>query len=179
MTEKKQWRAWVIKRNRFDSVVSFIKEHIPEVDQFFYPLIKKEYQTKQGTKIKDRPLYEGYLFLRYDNADEVYHKLRSYPFVTTFAGPVSAEEIQRMQDSQGKLLSEIRTSKYRPGDRVVLLSGPFKGFESQVIATSGGNLRVVIEATILGQREIRLDFPEDQVERKSELQNTEVQNIRD
>lgn len=179
MVGQKRWYSWVIRRNRFDAVVAFIKDQVPEIDQFFYPLIKKEYQTKRGTRIKDRPLYEGYLFLRYDNPAVVYHKLRAYPFITTFAGPVSSEEIERMQASQGKLLSELRTSKYRPGERVVLLSGPFKGFDAQILRADGETLRVVIEATILGQREIRLDFPEDQVERKSELQNTEVQNLRD
>lgn len=179
MSNTKRWYSWVIKRNRFDNVVSFIKENVPEVDQFFYPLIKKEYQTKKGTKVVDRPLYEGYLFLRYDNADVVFHKLRAYPFITTFAGTVSEDEIQRMEESQGKLIAEIRTSRYLPGDVVVLLSGPFKGFDAIVTSTDGNHLQVRVDATILGQKEIRLPVREDEIDRKTELQNAEVQNLRE
>jgi len=175
----KRWFAWVIKRNRFDIVVSYIKEHVPEVDQYFYPLIKKEYQTKKGVSVKDRPLYEGYLFLRYDSPEIVFHKLRSSPFITTFAGNVSEDEIVRMQAAQGKLLSELKVSKYLPGDQVVLLSGPFKGFDATISHSDGTHLQVCVNATILGQREIRLPVKEEEVDRKTELQNAEVQNLRE
>lgn len=179
MSEGKKWFSWVIKRNRLEVVLSYIKEHVPEVDQYFYPLIKKEYQTKKGVRIKDRPLYEGYLFLRYDCPDVVFHKLRNSPFITTFAGTVSEDEIARMQAAQGRLLSELKTSKYQSGDQVVLLSGPFKGFDATISHYDGTNLQVCVNATILGQREIRLPVKEEEVDRKTELQNTEVQNLRE
>lgn len=177
MVDKKRWWAWAIKRNRLDLVVAFIKGHVPEVDKYFYPQIKKEYQTKKGVRVKDRPFYEGYLFLRYTNPDVVYHKLSAYPFITTFAGPVTDEEILIMERSQGKLLSEIKTSRFVEGDPVVLLSGPFKGFEAFVLSTEANQVRVKVDAKILGQTGIELIFSEDQIERKSELQNSSVQDI--
>lgn len=177
MSSSKRWYAWVIKRNRFTNVVGFIKEQVPEVDKYFYPQIKKEYQTKKGVRVKDRPLYEGYLFLHYDNHDVVFHKLSAYPFVTTFAGTVADEEIRVMENAQGKLLSEIKTSRFSTGDALVLLSGPFKGFDALVLNTEGSNVKVKVDATILGQTGIELIFSEDQVERKTELQDAGVQNI--
>lgn len=177
MSDSKRWHSWVIKRNRLDTIVEYIKDKCPEIDKYFYPLIKKEYQTKNGVKIKDRPLYEGYLFLRYDNHAVVYHKLRQFPFVTTYAGQATDAEIKVMEESQGKLLSELKSSKYAKGDKVVLLDGPFKGFEARVLKADGDTVQVEIGARLLGAAGVELVYAEDQVERKTELQNTEVQDI--
>ena len=177
MSNKKQWRAWVIKRNRYENVIGYIKEHVPEVDKYFYPMVKQEYQTKIGSKIKDRPLYEGYLFLRYDNPDEVYHKLNANPFVTTYAGTVDTHEIENMESVQGKLISEIKSSRFKKGDVVTLLSGPFKDFDAVVQSVEIDQIRVKIDAKILGQDGVNLVFPDDEIEHRSKLQNASVQSI--
>ena len=75
MADEKQWHSWAIKRNRISNVVKYIQAECPEIDKYFYPQIKKEYETTRGTVTKDRLLYEGYLFLRYDNHPVVFHKL--------------------------------------------------------------------------------------------------------
>ncbi len=177
MSDNKKWYSWVIKRNRFENVVEYIRANIPEVDKFFYPQIKKEYPTKTGVRVKDRPLYEGYIFLRYNDPDNVYHKLTRYPFITTFAGAVSELEIQQMQAAQGKLLTEIKASRFTKGDTVMLLTGPFRGFEAKVSRVEGESIRVKVAAALLGQSGIDMVYHEDQIERKTELQNTEVQDI--
>ena len=174
--DKKQWRAWVIKRNRLTNVLQHIKENIPEIDKYFYPMIKKEYHSKRGAVTKDRPLYEGYLFIHYNNHDVVFHKMNSYPFVTTYAGLVEDEEIIRMQESQGKLLTELKRSRFSPGDSVYLLEGPFKGFEGVVLETLGNNIKVKIEAQMFG-KPVEMVFKEEVLERKTQIQNTEVQDI--
>ncbi len=177
MGDKKKWFSWVIRRNRLKNVVEYIRANVPEVDKFFYPQITKEYQTKRGTYVRDRPLYEGYIFLRYNNSDAVFHKLSQYPFITTFAGPVGDEEIGRMQEAQGKLLTEIKESKFAKGDTVLLLTGPFAGFEAKVVLPQGETVKVTVVAKLLGQSGVDMVYHEDQVERKSELQNTEIQDI--
>jgi transcription antitermination factor NusG len=176
--EKRQWHSWVIKRNRLDNVVSYIKENCPEIDKFFYPFIKKEYQTKKGvTRIKDMPLYEGYLFLRYHSHPQVFHKLSQYPQVTTYCGPVSEVEIEKMQAAQGKLISELKASRFKQGDTVILKDGPFKGWEAKVVSLNGTSVKVKIDAVILGSAVQEVVYPEEQLERKTELQNSEVQDI--
>jgi transcription antitermination factor NusG len=178
MPETKQWHSWVIKRNRLNNVVGYIKENCPEIDKFFYPYIKKEYQIKNGTtRIKDMPLYEGYLFLRYYDHPQVFHKLSRFPQVTTYCGPVSEHEIKLMEEAQGKLITELKASKYQKGDKVILKDGPFKGFEATVASTAGDVVKVRIDAKILGTAHHEVVYPEDQLERKTELQNTEVQDI--
>ena len=177
MDSNKRWYSWAIKRNRYKNVITYIKENAPEVDSYFYPMIKKEYQGKRGSKIKDCPLYEGYLFLRYNDPDRVYHKLRACPFITTFAGSVEPEEIIRMEAAQGKLITEVKLSRFNTGDVVILRSGPFESFEAVVIDTASENIKVRIDAQILGQSGISLVFSEDNVEHKSKLQNAGVQAI--
>ena len=56
MSNQKRWHSWVIKRNRIDNVIEFIQVTCPEIDKYFYPQIKKEYETKRGTITKDRPI---------------------------------------------------------------------------------------------------------------------------
>ncbi len=178
MAVSKKWHSWVIKRNRLDNVVGYIKENCPEIDKFFYPFIKKEYQIKNGTtRIKDMPLYEGYLFLRYNDHPQVFHKLSRFPQVTTYCGPVSEKEIKHMEEAQGKLITELKISKYQKGEKVILKEGPFKGFDAIVSATTGDIVRVQINVQILGVLGHEVVYPEDQLERKNELQNIEVQNI--
>lgn len=176
MSTKKRWHSWVIKRNRYENVIGHIRENVPEIDKYFYPLIKKEYQTKRGIRVKDRPLYEGYLFVRYNNHDEVFHKMSQYAFVTTYAGTVEDHEITRMEEAQGKLLTEIKTSRFSIGETVVLLDGPFKGFDGIVTTIHKSVVTVKVDAQLLGKA-VEIAFKEDSLERKSALQNTEVQDI--
>ena len=174
----KQWHSWVIRRNRLERVIGHIKDKCPEIDKFFYPLIKKEYQTKKGTiKIKDAPLYEGYLFLHYHDHPVVFHKLSAYPQVTTYCGPVREEEIDRMQEAQGKLISELKTSKFVKGENVILREGPFKGYEAKISSIRLGIVRIKIDAKILGVFGHEMDYPEEQLEHKTEGKNTQVQDI--
>lgn len=176
MSDKKRWHSWVIKRNRYENVIGHIRENVPEIDKYFYPLIKKEYQMKRGVRVKDRPLYEGYLFVRYNNHDEVFHKMSQYPFVTTYAGTVEEEEITRMEQAQGKLLTEIKTSRFSIGETVVLLDGPFKDFDGIVTEINRSTVTVKVDAQLLG-KVVEVALKEDSLERKSALQNTEVQDI--
>jgi len=176
MADKKQWHSWVIKRNRISYVIEFIQANCPEIDKYFYPQIKKEYTTKRGTITRDRPLYEGYLFLRYDNHPQVFHKLSASPQLPTYAGPCEQHEIDEMRAAQGKLLSEIKASRFSSGDMVTLLHGPFKGFDAKVTSVRGENIKVMVNATLLGSP-VEMSYTEAEVERKSELQNIEVQDI--
>ena len=173
----KQWRAWVIRRNRLESVLKFIKENCPEIDKYFYPFIKKEYETRTGARTKDVPLYEGYLFLRYNDHPVVYHLLSNFPQVTTYCGPVSIEEINEMEAAQGKLYSDLKASRFMIGDLVTLKDGPFKGWEAHVVSVTHGTVKVKIDAKLLGSSGHEVVYPENQLEKKTELQNNVVQDI--
>jgi len=177
MIEGKHWYSWVIKRNRFENVIQYIKDEIPEVDKYFYPLIKKEYISKSGSRIKDRPLYEGYLFLHYEDSAPLYHKISANPFITTYAGVVTEEEMERMQQAQGKLISEVKASRFSEGETIRLLSGPFKGLEGKVTRIEGSTLNVAVAVEIFGHKQLDMVFSEDQIEKLTTLENVGVQVI--
>lgn len=177
MSEQKSWFSWVIRKNRYENVIGHIRENVVEVDKYFYPMIKKEYQSKKGVIIKDRPLYEGYLFLRYHNHNVVFHKLSICPFITTYAGTVKMNEIEAMENVQGKLITEIKASKYRKGDPVTILGGPLKNLDAKVLSVSMDKVKVRIDAKILGQNEIDIVFAENQIQRKSKLYNSGIRTI--
>ena len=175
--EEKRWYAWVIKRNRFDNVRNFIKNECPEVDHLFYPQARKEYSTKRGTRTKETPLYEGYLFLRYDNPSVVFHRLKAYPFITTFAGIVEEQEIKAMEKSQGKLISEIRVSKFSEGETVRLLNGPFKGMDATIISVDRTSVRALIDTKFLGKEGVEVVCNEEEIEKKSQIVDAKVQAL--
>jgi transcription antitermination factor NusG len=81
-----------------------------------------------------------------------------------------------MMRAQGKLLSEIKASRFVGGDMVDLLQGPFKGFEAEVVSVTGDKIKVKIKATLLGSP-IEMTYIESQIEHKSELRNIEIQDI--
>ena len=177
IVSSRKWHSWVIKRNRFSNVIQFLQANVSEVDKYFYPFIKKEYQTKRGSRIKDRPLYEGYLFLRYEDSPALYHKIGSCPFITTYAGMVNDDEMERMQSAQGKLLTEVKANRFSLGEQVRLLSGPFKGVEGRVSRIEGATLGVIISLKILGRDNLEMVFPEDHLEKRTTLENSEVQDL--
>lgn len=177
MAENKRWHVWVIKRQQLDRVVAFIKDKCPEIDKFFYPSIKKEYGTGSSIRVKDVPLYEGYLFLRYSNHPVVFHKLSNYHLVTKYCGLTGEEEIIKMEERQGKLYSELKVSKFSKGDTVIFKEGPFKGWEASVVSVSSGNVKAYIDAEILGTPVGEVVYAEEQLERKPTLVNRVVQDI--
>ena len=181
MTEtkvEKSWKAWVLKRNRLTNVLDFIKHKVPEVDKYFYPIARKEYSTKSGSKkVRERPMFEGYLFLHYDDNLKVYEKLKSYPFITTYAGPVRDKEIEDMVSRQGQLIREKKESIFRKADRVILLDGPFKGHKGVVDKASYGSVRVLLNIELLGKT-VEVVCLDSQLEKEGEIEGGSVVQIR-
>ena len=102
--------------------------------------------------------------------------MSAYPQITTYAGPVDQHEIDLMREAQGKLLSEIKASRFKKGDTITLLHGPFKGFDAEVISVTGEKIKANVHATLLGSS-VEMTYTEAEVVHKSKFQNTEVQDI--
>lgn len=142
--QKPEWHIWVIKVNKFSRVESHLKD-IPEIEEVLYPTVTKEYKSTSGKTIKKRaPLYSGYLFLKYVDNPVTYHHINICPFITTYVGKCSGEDLKnvyRMRD-----IEYINTVNKRVSvdDRVRINSGPFKGFDGTVTATSSNNITVLL-----------------------------------
>ncbi|KKK50001.1 hypothetical protein LCGC14_3129410, partial [marine sediment metagenome] len=62
------------------------------------------------------------------------------------------------------------------GETVMLLDGPFKGFDGTVTTVHKATVTVEVDAHLLG-KVVEIVFKEDSLEHKSALQNMEVQDI--
>ncbi len=144
---KTSWNIWVIKQNKFSHIEYFLKTHVPQVEDVFFPTVPKE--RKSGNKIykKRVPLYSGYLFLKYEDEDKkIFYKLRSNPFFTNYIGKCDEHSIGRM-----KLKEEwnVLNKQVDIGDTVEVTSGPFNKCKGTVHAINGN--RITIKTILFGR----------------------------
>jgi len=149
-------------------------ESMNMMDKIFDVIVPKETQivVKKGKpKTEKKRLFPGYVMVDMIVDDESWYVVRNTPNVTGFVGsgttpvPVSAEEFAVIQryledDSQPKFKIQLAD-----GDLVMVLDGPFAGYEGVVneIDEEKGKLKVMI--SIFGRETpVELDF--DQVKKK-------------
>lgn len=142
------WHIWVIKAGKY----SRVKEHldsIPEIEEHFYPTTPHEVKRANGGVSKRRvPLYAGYIFIKYVYSDDLYHKLNSFPFITTYVGPCPKKDFEKIE--QTLLLEGINTGgAVSVDDRVRVVCGPFKGLEGDIVGVNANNIDVAL--TIFGR----------------------------
>lgn len=144
-------------------------------DKIFDVIVPKETQivVKKGKpKTEKKRLFPGYVLVNMDVDDESWYVVRNTPNVTGFVGsgtipvPVSAEEfgvIERYLDEDSNAPKfKITLSET---DLVMILDGPFAGYEGVVneIDEEKGKVKVMI--SIFGRETpVELDF--DQVKKK-------------
>lgn len=143
-------------------------------DKIFDVIVPKETQivVKKGKpKTELKRLFPGYVLVDMTVDDDSWYVVRNTPNVTGFVGsgtipvPVSAEEfgvIERYLDDDTQPKFKISLSV---GDLVMILDGPFAGYEGNIeeIDEEKGKVKVMI--SIFGRETpVELDF--DQVKKK-------------
>lgn len=121
-----------------------------------------------------RPYFPGYLFVCVDLMQTGFSELHWLPFslgLLTFGGePACVPEvlirgIQRRVDeinaAGGELLNSVRT-----GETVLILDGPFAGYEAIFDVRLPGNERVRVLLKLLNRQQVPLVLPTGQVQRK-------------
>jgi len=154
-----KWHIWVIKQNKFDTIKSFLDRDVPQVEEVFFPTVLKE--CRIGARLHKRrvPLYSGYLFLKYEDSDnKIYYKIRSNPFVTNYVGPCVNFNVEDM-----KIKEEwnVLNKSVDIGDRVEVVSGPFKQCKGTVHSFTGN--RVTIKVNLF-DREIDYTLSSEDLE---------------
>jgi transcription termination/antitermination protein NusG len=143
-------------------------------DKIFDVIVPKETQivVKKGKpKTEKKRLFPGYVLVDMMVDDESWYVVRNTPNVTGFVGsgtipvPVSAEEfgvISRYLEDDNAPKFKISLSKT---DLVMVLDGPFAGYEGVVNAIDDEKGKVKVMITIFGRETpVELDF--DQVKKK-------------
>lgn len=134
---------------------------------------EKVTEVRRGRKIDtDRKFYPGYVLVKCELTDEVYHLIKNTPKVTGFLGtqnkpqPVSDREVERILGR----VAEQGVAKPRPvvnfetGERVRVSDGPFQSFEGLVSEVDEERGRLKVAVMIFG-RETPVDLEYGQVEK--------------
>jgi transcriptional antiterminator RfaH len=165
----KRWYALHSKPRKEDAVWQQVRSHGFEA---FYPRILAQPANPRARQVK--PYFPGYLFVRVD-LDQVSQ--------STFTWMPFANGLVRCGDTPSdvpdELISAIRQHvdainnaggevfyNVKPGDTVLIKSGPFADCEAIFDTRLSGNDRVRVLLTLLNDRQVPLELSVGQIRRK-------------
>ncbi|MBW1939959.1 MAG: UpxY family transcription antiterminator [Deltaproteobacteria bacterium] len=156
MTLKKNSRLWYVlhTKSRFENVVNdgLIKKKI----EVFLPKIMVKSKRRDRKLMINVPLFPGYVFVQTDlNPHEHLEILKTAGAVRLLGNrdgsvPVSQEAIDSLKIMVSRNAQVITGNRFKKGDRVMVLYGPFAGVTGFFIRTRGQG-RVVVNIKVLGQ----------------------------
>ncbi len=168
----KRWYIVHAYSNFENKVAESIREQAKQrglADNIDEVLVPKEKVTeaRRGRKIEtERKFFPGYVLVRMDLTDEVYHLIKNTPKVTGFLGsdkkpmPISNAEAQRiLQQVQEGIARPKRSVSFEVGEQVRVSDGPFASFNGTVEEVDEGRSRVKVAVSIFGRATpVELEF---------------------
>jgi transcriptional antiterminator NusG len=171
-TRPKRWYIVHAYSNFEKKVAESIREQAKQrnlEDHFEQVLVPTEtvVEVRRGRKVNaERKFFPGYVLVKMDLTDEVYHLIKNTPKVTGFLGtdnkpmPISEAEA-------GRILQQVQEGVERPkpsisfeiGEQVRVSDGPFASFNGTVEEVDEGRSRVKVAVSIFGRATpVELEF---------------------
>ena len=139
------WHVWSINQQRYRKVQEHLNS-LSEVEEYLYPTISKEVDTKSSKKLMYVPLYGNYIFIKYDHGPEMMIELTKCQWLKTYVGICSKQEIEDVRKLSEKTYEELMPARtVQIGDRYKLLGTPFRGFICIVREVNADKLVVSVE----------------------------------
>ena len=160
----KRWYIVQAYSNFERKVAESIREKIAQnkLQDLFEDVIvptEKVVEVRRGRKVDaERKFFPGYVLVKMELTDEVFHLIKNTPKVTGFLGsgqtpiPVTDKEVQRILGGVEERAERVRpVIDFEIGERVKVKEGPFEGFEGQVEEIDEERGRVKVSVSIFGR----------------------------
>ena len=129
-------------------------------------------EIRRGRKINtERKFFPGYVLVKMNLSDEVFHLIKNTPKVTGFLGsgskpmPVSEKEIQRIVGAVEEGAERPKpTIRFDIGETVKVTDGPFASFDGVVESVDEDRARLHVSVSSFG-RATPVELEYDQVEK--------------
>jgi transcription antitermination factor NusG len=143
------WYIWVVKVNKINKVIEFLEETL-EIAEYVYPTYVKEYKLNSGGVLKKKvPLYSGYIFMRYHDTPEVFQKINTNKYITTYVGKCRGEDLDIVKNVVRLETLNSASRVFCVGDVVKVNCGPFNGFVGKVTTINSSN--IVVSLVVFGR----------------------------
>jgi transcriptional antiterminator NusG len=153
-------------------VAESIREHAAQrglADKFEEILVPTEQvvEVRRGRKVNsERKFFPGYVLVRCDLTDDVYHLIKNTPKVTGFLGAdkkpmaIPDNEAERIKGQVAEGVEHPKSSvSFEIGETVRVAEGPFASFNGVVEEIDEGRSRVKVAVSIFGRATpVELEF---------------------
>ena len=168
----KRWYIVHAYSNFEKKVADSIREQAAQrglVEKFDEILVPTEnvVEVRRGRKINaERKFFPGYVLVKCDLSDDVYHLIKNTPKVTGFLGadnkpmPISDAEADRIKGQVADGVEHPKSSmSFEVGETVRVADGPFASFNGTVEEVDESRSRVKVAVSIFGRATpVELEF---------------------
>ena len=168
----KRWYIVHAYSNFEKKVADSIREQAAQrglVEKFEEILVPTEnvVEVRRGRKINaERKFFPGYVLVKCDLSDDVFHLIKNTPKVTGFLGadnkpmPISDAEADRIKGQVVEGVDHPKPSmSFEIGETVRVADGPFASFNGTVEEVDEGRSRVKVAVSIFGRATpVELEF---------------------